>query len=400
MENNNYSPGIGKGFTLVELLVVIAIIGVLIALLLPAVQAAREASRRLQCGNNIRQLALGVQNFHDTHNRMPCFADDPVFVSKGLDRISFLYVLFPYIEQTPSYDFIISAAPATGTLASWQAPLSNNDSPMKAYISAFICPSDSNSGRWKIGETAKTNYRGSLADIMVRAGTTNRCTSPRSWLKVGPTRAGGTANSYNAGIIGLEGISDGTSNTILLTEGVVWDGEPAASGVKVDFRANMVDATYFYNQNPTNCLNKKGEGRKTVSSTSKGGSDQGPGDRAYDVYYTYNTGVFTLLPPNSPSCNSGAWGGVSASSEHPGGVQTVMADVSVRFVSDTVNTKNLDIRCSTTGHVPSGESHDNWVPAVPLAGATGGTDAVTGQPFSYGVWAEMGAINDGQANSL
>ncbi|MDR1141244.1 MAG: DUF1559 domain-containing protein, partial [Planctomycetaceae bacterium] len=85
------------GFTLVELLVVIAIIGLLIALLLPAIQAAREAARRMQCTNNLKQIGLGIQNFHSAKNGMP-----PVVVFNW--DISVHVLLYPYIEQAALYE--------------------------------------------------------------------------------------------------------------------------------------------------------------------------------------------------------------------------------------------------------------------------------------------------------
>jgi hypothetical protein len=84
-------------------------------------------------------------------------------------------------------------------------------------------------------------------------------------------------------------------------------------------------------------------------------------------------------------------------------VQTVFADGSARFILDTIHTKNMNVRAMQTGHVPVGGSHDNWVPAIPLANAQDvaeGTDAVAGQPFSWGVWAELGAVNSGGTPSL
>jgi prepilin-type N-terminal cleavage/methylation domain-containing protein len=106
------------GFTLVELLVVIAIIGVLVALLLPAVQAAREAARRMQCGNNVKQLALGLQNYHDTFLYLPYGARNrstnaPNFNSTNGFGSSWLVATLPFCEQRPLFDKMYAASIAS-----------------------------------------------------------------------------------------------------------------------------------------------------------------------------------------------------------------------------------------------------------------------------------------------
>src|SRR5438874_1669093 len=96
----------GSGFTLVELLVVIAIIGVLVALLLPAVQAAREAARRTQCSNNLKQLGLAMHNYHDVAGRLPCNINRVGGATNDRNQASQLVNLLPYIEQKSLYDQI------------------------------------------------------------------------------------------------------------------------------------------------------------------------------------------------------------------------------------------------------------------------------------------------------
>ena len=96
-----------RGFTLVELLVVIAIIGILVALLLPAVQAAREAARRMSCGNNLKQIALAAHNFHDTYKMLP-----PIVNHSG--GPTFFFHILPYIEQQPLMDLYTGGATDSG----------------------------------------------------------------------------------------------------------------------------------------------------------------------------------------------------------------------------------------------------------------------------------------------
>jgi hypothetical protein len=279
-------------------------------------------------------------------------------------------------------------------------------------IDTFLCPSDGNTARWEENVATKTNYRGVLADMLVRCNNGQRGSSARSWLRAGAYQPDGSASGRNyAGPIGLSAISDGTSNTLLISEGVIFDGTAAgAKTAGVDFRAVVVNATYYYNQLPTNCLSLKGTGRKTALSVTSHVPDVALGERAYDTATTYYTGVFTLLPPNSPSCgNSGAgsYGGASASSEHTAGVNGVRADGSVRFITDSIETKNLRVAGGNPqgagwGPNPPGYG-DEFLPPRPYAGtgfANGDDNLTAGAPMSWGLWADFGAINSGASISL
>jgi len=192
-----------SAFTLVELLVVIAIIGVLVSLLLPAVQTAREAARRTQCGNNLRQLALAAQNFHDTYRKLPS-SIRPAGLTTA-PRISGHIQLLPFIEQKNTYD-------AYDQTKNWDDAA--NASATKQVIRLFLCPSTPEPKRldglpeatpWVPNIAAVTDYsptigvdeRLQLANLVdyAGAGMLPKNTEPR-----------------------LAQVTDGLSNTILYGE--------------------------------------------------------------------------------------------------------------------------------------------------------------------------------------
>jgi prepilin-type N-terminal cleavage/methylation domain-containing protein/prepilin-type processing-associated H-X9-DG protein len=131
----------GRAFTLVELLVVIAIIGILIALLLPAVQAAREAARRTQCVNNIKQIVLALHNYHDVYKKFPLNYGGNGQIFPGTTGHSWLTGILPFIEQQPLWDQIDFSLPAGDDTAP-----NVNTTVAKTVVSAFLCPSDTNEG--------------------------------------------------------------------------------------------------------------------------------------------------------------------------------------------------------------------------------------------------------------
>ena len=212
-----------RGFTLVELLVVIAIIGVLVALLLPAVQAAREAARRTQCTNNLRQLGLALHSFHDTHAVFPA-ADDELLTSPSLTskwNASWMPHVLPYVEQQAlfqQYRFDRHWADAT-----------TNDAvngPIKQNIKTFLCPSaPARNVRPPNANRGNTDY----------AATTER-EYPNPFLNAYTASAVSQADPNFIGVLGhnvllslsptavrpanhrIASITDGTSNTFMLAE--------------------------------------------------------------------------------------------------------------------------------------------------------------------------------------
>ncbi|MCU0877356.1 MAG: DUF1559 domain-containing protein [Pirellulaceae bacterium] len=142
------------GFTLVELLVVIAIIGVLVALLLPAVQAARESARRSSCQNNIKQLALGMHNYHDTMNLLPFCYLGPAPSTYNATNFgkSWITMTLPYIEQKPLYDQIDWRADLNATAPDGTA--NRNIVVAGTPIKTLLCPSDGNNGQGKMAGRA------------------------------------------------------------------------------------------------------------------------------------------------------------------------------------------------------------------------------------------------------
>lgn len=242
-------------FTLVELLVVIAIIGVLVALLLPAVQAAREAARRMSCSNNIRQIALGMHNYHDTNSTLPInYGGNQQYNTNGTGR-SWIAGLLPFIEQGNLANQIVAGAPLSNAA---------NKLVSETPIPGLMCPSDGSNGRGKlpqranVGDTrAITNYKAvaggnwAWGDHNISQASTARWGGSNNGLDRGNGIICRNADNQTGNYTTFADVTDGTSNTFAIGEAVpAWcshswwywfNGSTATCGVPLNYRKGKVN---------------------------------------------------------------------------------------------------------------------------------------------------------------
>jgi len=316
------------GFTLIELLVVIAIIAILVALLLPAVQQAREAARRSACKNNLKQIGLGLQNYHDTHSVFPPGRGGPGH--QGGDRWSAHVHLLPYIEQAALYDLWISQAQATGypDIRPWTEWTISGMQPTGADIKTILCPSDPYQKNL-FGGQGGTNYAFCAGD------NGDRLDDPD-----------GRGCFCRISSVRMRDILDGTSNTIVVGEIVRPKGGRALGDIA---RPSSGDWNAIVLNNPSACAAMFDRSTGLYVNPLPSSGHHGGGDQKQGYRYGDGGSVFTLfttiLPPNSASCmrqnNDSGDGILSPGSRHSGGAQFCLADGSVRFISENVDTGNL-----------------------------------------------------------
>jgi prepilin-type N-terminal cleavage/methylation domain-containing protein/prepilin-type processing-associated H-X9-DG protein len=373
-----------SGFTLIELLVVIAIIAVLIALLLPAVQAAREAARRSQCVNNLKQIGLGLHNYHSAIGAFP----PGQLVSAHLQNYQGGYagwtewsahsMILPYMEQTPLYNSINFAF-----CGGYDFGAQVNSTGWTAKIAGFLCPSDGNAGKGGVpigtGPANTNSYRGSIGTTSARweqyPGYANCRPDPYNI-------AGGNPNctAYSTGMFmyyasnSMSDVTDGTSNTIAFAESLV--GDPGAVSVArpnnavtgVTGATNLVqDASALAPavlqaslQACTTAYKTQG-GTNTISNAT--GNRWGWGAMTMTLFNT-------IVPPNStqhafnscrPDCggcgpDDSAYS--NAQSKHSGGVNVLMGDGSVKFIKDSVNMRTwMALGTKAGGEVVGSDSY-------------------------------------------
>ncbi len=321
-----------RGFTLIELLVVIAIIAVLIALLLPAVQSAREAARRAQCLNNMKQIGLALHNYQSAIGSFP-LSNTRAMESNAANYTdwgtwSAQALMLPYMEQTPVYNscnFYFNCWYSDG------GPV--NSTAFNMRVSSFMCPSDGQAGRDNIN-----SYRGSLG------------TSTNLWWGDQQNGIFSLTTAYS-----VSDIIDGTSNTIAFSECLVgdinirkvkWRNGPTPSEPLTNYVQNVAAIPFAQLKQDLDVCTQHFNDGSGPWPWDGGGQDMG------FRWATGSPGVTTfntIIPPNSnqyewAACRFGCVGcGIefgqyfNANSLHPGGVNCAMSDGSVKFIKSSID---------------------------------------------------------------
>ena len=317
-----------RGFTLIELLVVIAIIAVLIALLLPAVQAAREAARRSQCVNNLKQFGIALHNYHDVQGSLPWGHQED---DQWCDWSAHV-ALLPYVEQTPLYNSFNFAN--DGNAANPYA--TKNTTATYSKVTVFLCPSDIDRIQNLFGHN---NYRCNLGSSPDSINTVGQFNGP--FIGADPTA------KLNCRVYGFRDVTDGLSNTAAFSERVKGLNkntearnvlQPSSSAFQVTGVTPINIPTPYY----TACL-----ATNKATATLQGGQGYdsdifGIGGSWY-VGYPAHTGYNHVMPPNTWTCVSNGGGGSSdqgahpASSRHPGIVNVLFCDGSVKAIKSTIS---------------------------------------------------------------
>lgn len=321
-----------KAFTLIELLVVIAIIAILIALLLPAVQQAREAARRIQCRNHLKQIGLALQNYHDVHQTFPPGRIRSLVDGRGRCFSAYAHLL-PHLEAANLYQQInFNADPDD---------LAMNGTSLGQTIPCFLCPSDSN----------RVLQSNTVNGIIVNSAVHNYPLNTGTTYPVSPRNPGGvpvTGVFFENSRVRFADITDGSSNTVCISETIkseggpsTWDGVSRTNGFVLtagsDNATNGPELTNYASQ----CHAAGLPLQQTRGSRWLYGA---PGHSMYNHMRTPNSPDIDCRGGIPHSNRTNYWWdrlslNVAARSRHSGGVHALFCDGHVQFMSDSIDSR-------------------------------------------------------------
>ena len=409
------------GFTLVELLVVIAIIGVLVGLLLPAVQAAREAARRMSCSNNFKQIGLAIHNYHSAYKQLPkqcggTFRFAPatwrtsreagatlaVNTSSNNNRISAFVGLLPFMEQQALWEQIANpyeipaGEPGAGLFFSAMGPnpgmgigsgnfghATNRYNPWLTEVQTLRCPSDPGAG---LPAQGRTNYAFCIGDAVRHthqgpendAGVVNNGRSQRTRESCRGVFVPRLSTQFRD-------ILDGLANTVMGGEIATDLGD---RDVRTDFIA--LNGTNVIRANPSSCQGERDPARPqfwnpVLADASQLGGAEGNRGYKWALGQSWATGFQTILPPNRETCyntngagnrNTGHESIMPPSSRHQGGVHVLFGDGAVKFITDSIE---------------AGDSNNGTVRQTGSATPEPSFITVPGAPSPFGLWGALGS---------
>lgn len=345
----NFRPSKRRGFTLVELLVVIAIIGVMVGLLLPAVQAARESARRMSCSNNLRQLGLAVHNYESSYRVLPR--------AGTLDAdFSVQARLLPFVEQSGLYESLDFGVPAFSGPFNAKVPHPKLANAFATPVGTFLCPSDPTPAV-TIMNVGGTDYRYGGLNYFASYGSAQAQHYDLRWRTDGPFHA--------AAGVGFNAILDGLSNTVLMSESV------RSSGADMTLPAGQTPAfPYTYTLNGSSGVATTLETMQGMRATGgpwtgfvnggglitnanvaqfwqtftswRGGSS--PALRGRGASWGFSGSINSLTngyhSPNNriPDVVTHFTGYFAPRSYHTGGAHVMMADGAIKFLTDSIDT--------------------------------------------------------------
>ena len=348
-----------RGFTLIELLVVIAIIAVLIALLLPAVQSAREAARRAQCTNNMKQLGLAMANYLSSNSEtVPMlFVDDygTGDTQTGPAQNWGPHArLLPYLEQSVIYNSMnfmvgvrwgatVTPDPDAGGLNSVI-----NGTAICTQVASFLCPSDPNPGRAGNSQVVVGQLSSPYTAVCNYPANMGLNRAYNNWNFNGPTYLSSSWDNAFKVTVKLSNFTDGTSNTVIFGEWVKGSGIDPANGIDKNTLGMVYGSGKSNNNNipgapssPQNYLPGYPNDIIAAQLCQNSTLAQDWSWKGEWAYYGKTMHYTHTQTPNRKSCVSDDFGRagemIAASSLHPGGVNMVFMDGSVRFVKSTVN---------------------------------------------------------------